>query len=85
MQAAASHPATTIKKDLDVLENKKIALATEGFTPDMRRYGRVLLKNRSALSSENALTICDYIIAMKREFKLYTQVKLYKIQYSIPV
>jgi hypothetical protein len=57
MQATTGRPATTIKEDLDVLENKKIALATEGFTPDMRRYGPVLLKNRSALSSENALTI----------------------------
>jgi len=45
----------------------------------MRRYGPVLLKERSELSKENALTICDYIIAMKRE----VNPKLSYIKYTI--
>jgi integrase len=46
--------------------SKKITLATEGFTPNMRLH-ETILKDRNRLSSENALTICDYILAMKRE------------------
>ncbi len=65
--AAAS---TSKVKDLEIekeIENRKIALATEGFTSNIHSYGAALLKDRSRLSRENALTICDYIIAMKRE------------------
>ncbi|MFL6395237.1 MAG: hypothetical protein ACJ708_11370, partial [Nitrososphaeraceae archaeon] len=49
---------------LGVLE-RKISLATEGFTT--RKFCELILRDRSRLSKENALTICDYIIAMKRE------------------
>ena len=49
---------------LTVLE-RKICLATEGFTT--RKLCELILQDRSRLSKENALTICDYIIAMKRE------------------
>ena len=57
-----------IKSEIEIeeREKKKIALATEGFTSSIRRFGTIL-RDRSELSSENALTICDYIIAMKRE------------------
>jgi hypothetical protein len=51
-------------KYLALLE-RKIALATEGFTT--HKFCEFVLKDRNRLSKENALTICDYIIAMKRE------------------
>jgi hypothetical protein len=44
--------------------DKKITLATEGFT---LKFCESLLRDRSRLSKENALVICDYVIAMKRE------------------
>jgi integrase len=48
------------------LIERKIALATEGFTT--HKFCELVLKDRNRLSEENALTICDYVIAMKREF-----------------
>jgi hypothetical protein len=45
--------------------NRKIALATEGFST-ANKYCKLVLSDRNRLSKENALTICDYIIAMKR-------------------
>jgi integrase/recombinase XerD len=53
-----------IGKHLALLD-RKITLATEGFTTD--RFCELVLRDRKRLSDENALTICDYIIAMKRE------------------
>jgi uncharacterized protein YihD (DUF1040 family) len=49
----------------NVLLERKISLATEGFTTD--KFCEHVLRDRSKLSKENALTICEYIIAMKRE------------------
>jgi hypothetical protein len=49
----------------DIELNRKIAIATEGFTT--RKFCELVLKDRSRLSKENALTLCDYVIAMKRE------------------
>jgi hypothetical protein len=43
---------------------RKIASATEGFAT---KFCELVLKDRNRISEENALTICDYIIAMKRE------------------
>jgi integrase len=59
--------ATTAAKDRKeiLLLERKIALAAEGFTTD--RFCEMVLKDRNRLSKENALTICDYIIAIKRE------------------
>ncbi len=51
-------------EELEVLD-KKITIATEGFTTN--RFCELLLRDRNKLSKENALTICDYITAMKRE------------------
>jgi hypothetical protein len=51
-------------KHLALLE-RKIALATECFT--MYKFCELILKDRDRTSQENALTICDYVIAMKRE------------------
>jgi integrase len=45
--------------------DRKISLATEGFTT--HRYCELVLKDRSRLLKENALIICEYVIAMKRE------------------
>jgi hypothetical protein len=50
------------KEDPEV--NRKISLANEGFT---NRYCELVLRDRNRLSKENALTISEYIIAMKRE------------------
>ena len=49
------------EKELD----RKITLATEGFTTN--KYCELVLRDRTRLSKENALTICNYIIDMKRE------------------
>src|SRR5919202_4329879 len=60
--------SSTDGKDNDkqlALLDRKIMMATEGFTTD--RFCELVLKDRSRLSKENALTICEYIIAMKRE------------------
>ena len=56
---------TADKKEKEDLElDRKITLATEGFT---LKFCESLLRDRSRLSKENALVICDYVIAMKRE------------------
>jgi hypothetical protein len=57
-------PATTAATKEDEIE-RKITLATEGFTTT--KFCELILKDRDRLSKENALTISDYIIAMKRE------------------
>jgi hypothetical protein len=51
-------------EELEVLD-RKITIATEGFTTN--RFCELLLRDRNKLSKENALTICDYITAIKRE------------------
>jgi integrase/recombinase XerD len=45
--------------------DRKIALATEGF--GNLKFCELVLRDRNKLSKENALTICEYVIAMKRE------------------
>jgi hypothetical protein len=55
---------TTADKKEDSELDRKITLATEGFT---LKFCESLLRDRSRLSKENALVICDYVIAMKRE------------------
>jgi integrase len=45
--------------------DRKISIVTEGFTTD--RFCELVLRDRNRLSKENALTVCDYIIAMKTE------------------
>ena len=57
----ATSPKT--KEDFEI-ENK-ITLATEGFTTN--KFCELILTDRRRLSKENALTISEYIIAMKRE------------------
>ncbi|MGA7042362.1 MAG: hypothetical protein WBY71_01720 [Nitrososphaeraceae archaeon] len=50
------------QEDLD----RKIILATEGFSITTK-FCELILRDRNRISKENALTVCDYIIAMKRE------------------
>lgn len=51
--------------DKDEELDRKITLAIEGFTTT--KYCELILRDRTRLSKENALTVCDYIIDMKRE------------------
>jgi hypothetical protein len=51
------------KQDLDL--DRKITLATEGFTT--AKFCEFVLRDRNRLSKENALIISEYILAMKRE------------------
>src|SRR5215212_2920983 len=48
----------------DIQLERKIILATEGFTT--HKFCQLVLKDRNRLSKENALTICEYVIAMQR-------------------
>jgi integrase/recombinase XerD len=59
--------------------DRKIVLATEGFTTN--RFCEMVLKDRSRLSEENALTICEYIIAMNREINPRLSYKRYIIEF----
>ena len=61
------------------LLERKINLATEGFTT--HKFCELVLKDRSRLSKENALTICDYIIVMKREVNPRLSYKKYTMQF----
>jgi integrase len=56
--------ASASSKDEDVLLERKVTLATEGFTT---KASELILRDRNRLSKENAMTVCNYIIAMKRE------------------
>jgi len=57
----ASRPVIS-KEDIEL--DRKISLAADGFT---NRYCELALRDRNKLTKENALTISEYIIAMKRE------------------
>ena len=65
-------------KPLGLLD-RKITLATEGFTT--HKFCELILRDRSRLSEENALTICGYVIAMKREVNPRLSYKKYTIQF----
>ena len=57
---------------------RKIELATEGFAT---KGHQILLSDTIRLSKENALTICEYIIAMKREVNPRLSYRKYTIQF----
>src|ERR1044072_3472527 len=61
------------------LINKKILLVTEGFT--RHKFCELVLKDRNRLSKENALTICDYLLAMRREINPRLSYKRNTIQF----
>jgi hypothetical protein len=56
---------TTITKDNKDLEvQRKIILATESFI-STNKFCELILRDRNRISSENALAVSNYIIAMK--------------------
>ena len=59
LASSSSRNETSLESD------RMITLATEGFTTN--KFCELVLRDRNRLSKENALTVCDYIIAMKRE------------------
>jgi integrase/recombinase XerD len=61
----------------EILE-RRITLITKCFT---RKFPELVLKDRNRLSKENAMTICDYIIAMKREINPRYNYVRYTIQF----
>ncbi len=67
--ATLTAAATTSTKDDDGEEHletqRKITLATEGFTTN--KFCELILRDRNRLSKGNALTVSNYIIAMKTE------------------
>jgi integrase len=58
-------PSQASSKNENELLEKKINTATEGFA--RTKFCELVLRDRNRLSKENALTVSDYIIAMKRE------------------
>ena len=62
-----------------MLLDRKITMATEGFST--HKFCEIVLKDRSRLSKEDALTICDCIIAMKREVNPSLSYKKNTIQF----
>ena len=62
----------------DVLLERKISIATEDSTD---KFCKLVLKDRSRLSKENSLTVCEYVIAMKREINPRLSYKRYTIQF----
>lgn len=63
-QIAKILTSRAITKEASELD-RKISLATEGFTTN--RFCELVLRDKNRLSKENASTISEYIIAMKRE------------------
>jgi hypothetical protein len=65
------------KNDNQLLE-KKINAAVQGF--DTNRFCGLILTDRNRVPKENALTVSDYIIAMKREVNPRLDYKKFTIQ-----
>jgi uncharacterized protein YihD (DUF1040 family) len=57
--------SSSSRNETSLESDRKITLATEGFTTN--KFCELVLRDRNRLSKENALAVCDYIIAMKRE------------------
>lgn len=62
----------------DELLERKILLTIEGFT---RKFPKLILKDRNRLSKENAMIVCEYVIAMKREINPRYNYVRYTIQF----
>jgi integrase/recombinase XerD len=69
--------ASTVLNDDERLE-RRITLAAEGFTS---KFPELVLRDRNRLSKENALTLSEYIIAMKREINPRFNYVRYTIQF----
>ena len=68
------------KKDGIELD-RKITLATEGFFAMTNSRCETILRDRNRLSKENALTISEYTIAMKREVNPRPSYIKYTVQF----
>jgi uncharacterized protein YihD (DUF1040 family) len=75
----ATIPSTRNDNFVDTVLERNITLITEGFTT--HKFCELILKDRNRLSKENAITICEYVIAMKREINLRLSYKRYTIQF----
>jgi integrase/recombinase XerD len=73
-----STTAATSPAAIGSLLDRKITLATEGFTT---KFCELTLKDRKKLSKENALVVAEYIIAMKREINPRLSYIRYTIQF----
>jgi integrase/recombinase XerD len=73
-----STTAATSLAAIDSLLDRKITLATEGFTT---KFCELTLKDRKKLSKENALVVAEYIVAMKREINPRLSYIRYTIQF----
>ena len=62
----------------DEILERRITLATECFT---RKFPELVLRDRNRLSKENAMTVCEYTIAMKREINPRYNYVRYTIQF----
>jgi hypothetical protein len=71
-------PSNRLKGVVNEVLERKIAIATEGF---ITRFCESRLKDRNRLSEENALTIAEYIISMKREMNPRLTYVRYTIQF----
>jgi hypothetical protein len=67
----------TTKTPADEVLEKKIALATEGLPT---RFCEGVLRDRNRISEQNAVTIPEYIISMKREINPRPSYIRYTIQ-----
>src|SRR2546430_15888926 len=67
----------TVAQEAALLE-RKIALATEGFTT---KFCELVLKDRNRMSQENPLALAEYIVAMKREVNPRLSYISYTIQF----
>src|SRR5919197_1348947 len=74
-----NHNNNTDLSSLTIVLEKKINLALEDFNTD--KFYELILRDRNRLSNENALTICDYVITMKREINPRLNSKKYTIQF----
>jgi uncharacterized protein YjcR len=73
-----STTAATSPAAIDSLLDRKITLATEGFTT---KFCELTLKDGKKLSKENALVVAEYIISMKREINPRLSYLRYTIQF----
>jgi hypothetical protein len=79
---SSSIPDTNKEKEEEKQEQflqRKITLATEGFATI--KYSEKVLRDRNRLSQENALTVAEYIISMKREVNPRLSYIRYTIQF----
>jgi integrase/recombinase XerD len=78
MQPMTTKTAANATKPVDSLLDRKINLATDGFTT---KFCELVLRDRTRLSKENALLVAEYVIALKREINPRPSYIRYTIQF----